>query len=98
MKIKIITLILCCFTAFFSTAKTHTKIKQIKGNKHNIYYYSTTYNDRKIFTSCFYGYPNNPFTNKGNNWLSLGDRNYYELRSRDIKICEEMLDSTHRYK
>lgn len=95
MKIKIITLILCCFTAFFSTAKTHT---QIKGKMYNIYYYSTTYNDGKIFTSCFYGYPNNPFTNKGSNWLSLGDRNYYGLRSRDIKICEEMLDSTHRYK
>ncbi|MFA0015874.1 hypothetical protein AB4391_21365, partial [Vibrio lentus] len=87
MKIKIITLILCCFTAFFSTAKTHTQIKQIKGNKYNIYYYSTTYNDGKIFTSCFYGYPNNPFTNKGSNWLSLGDRSYYGLRSRDRLCC-----------
>ncbi len=98
MKIKIITLILYCFTAFFSSAKTHTPIKKTKGNKHNIYYYSTTYNDGKIFTSCFYGYPNNPFTNKSSNWLSFNKRNYYGLKSGDIRRCEEMLDSTHRYK
>ncbi|EJQ9993206.1 hypothetical protein NZX40_003219 [Vibrio vulnificus] len=97
MKIKIITLILCCFTAFFSSAGTNTQIKKAKGNKYNIYYFSTTYNDGKIFTSCFYGYPNNPNTNKSSSWLSLGDRNYYGLNSGDIKICEEMLDSTHRY-
>ncbi len=89
---------MCCFTAFFTTAQTHTQIKKTKRNKYNIYYYSTTYSNGKIFTSCFYGHPNNPHTNKGSNWLSLGDRNYYGLRSRDIKICEEMLDSTHRYK
>lgn len=97
MKTKIITLILCCFTAFFATAQTHTQIKKIKGNKYSIYYFSTTYSDGKIFASCFYGYPNNPFTNKGSNWLSLGDRNYYGLKSGDIRRCEEMLDSTHRY-
>lgn len=98
MKIKIITLILCCFTAFIANAQTHTQIKKIKGNKYsNIYYYSTTYNDGKIFASCFYGYPNNPFTNKSSSWLSFNKRNYFGLKSGDIKICEEMLDSTHRY-
>lgn len=98
MKIKIICLVLCCFTAF-ATAKTHTQIKQIKGNKYsNIYYFSIIYSDGKIFTSCFYGYPNNPFTNKGSNWLSFNTRNYYGLTSGDIRRCEAMLDSTHRYK
>ncbi|CAH6863678.1 conserved exported hypothetical protein [Vibrio chagasii] len=97
MKIKIITLILCCFTAFFTTAQTHTQIKKIKGNKYNIYYFSTAYNDGKIFTSCFYGYPNNPFTNKSSSWLSLGKRSYYSLKSGDIRRCEMMLDATHRY-
>jgi hypothetical protein len=98
MKIKLTFLVLCCFNAFFANAKAHTQIKQVKGNKYNIYYYSTTYNDGKIFTSCFYGYPNNPYTNKGSNWLSLGKRYSYSLKSGDIKRCEEMLDSTHRYK
>lgn len=98
MKTKIITLILCCFTAFFSTAQTHTQIKKTKGNKYNIYYYSTTYSDGKIFTHCFYGYPNNPHTNKTSSWLSFNKRNYYGLKSGDIRRCEEMLDATHRYK
>ncbi len=98
MKTKIITLILCCFTAFFATAQKHTQIKKIKGNKYsNIYYFSTTYSDGKIFTSCFYGYPNNPFTNKSSSWLSFNKRNYYGLKSGDIRRCEEMLDATHRY-
>lgn len=99
MKIKLICLVLCCFTAFFTTAKTHTQIKTIKGNKYsNIYYFSTTYNDGKIFTSCFYGYPNNPFTNKSSSWLSFNTRYFYGLKNGDIKRCEEMLDATHIYK
>ncbi|HHY0380122.1 TPA: hypothetical protein ACVU3Y_001472 [Vibrio parahaemolyticus] len=98
MKTKIITLILCCFTAFFTTAQTHAQIKKTKGNKYNIYYYSTTYSDRMIFTYCFYGRTNNPFENGGSNWLGLGDRKHYSFTTGDIKICEEMLDSTHRYK
>ncbi|TOM31670.1 hypothetical protein CGH80_18935 [Vibrio parahaemolyticus] len=98
MKIKLTFLVLCCFIAFFANAKAHTQIKQIKGNKYYIYYFSTTYNDGKIFTSCFYGYPNNPYTNKGSNCLSLGKRYSYSLKNGDIKRCEEMLDSTHRNK
>lgn len=97
MKIKLICLVLCCFTAYFSTAQTHTQIKKIKGNKYNIYYYSTTYSDSKVFTSCFYGYPNNPHTNKSSSWLSFNTRYFYGLTSGDIRRCEEMLDSTHRY-
>ncbi len=98
MKIKLICLVFCCFTAFFSSAKTHTQIKKIEGNKYSdIYYFSTTYNDGTIFTSCFYGYPNNPFTNKSSNWLSFNKRNYYGLKSGDVRRCEEMLDSTHKY-
>lgn len=97
MNIKLTFLVLCCFTAFFANAKTHTQIKKIKGDKYSIYYYSTTYNDGEIFTSCFYGYPNNPYTNKSSSWLSFNKRNYYGLKSGDIRRCEEMLDATHRY-
>lgn len=98
MNIKLICLVLCCFTAFFSSAGTNTQIKKIKGNKYNIYYFSTIYNDERIFTSCFYGYPNSPFSNKSSSWLSLGKRYSYSLKSGDIRRCEMMLDATHRYK
>ena len=85
----LLALTFCSFTSFSET----TDIKFTDG----VYYYSTTYLEGEIFTHCFYGYPNNPYTNKTSSWHTLGKRNYYGLRPGDIQRCKAWIAATHRY-
>lgn len=89
MKIKKLLLLFIISYSSFTLSET---IKYTNG----VYYYSKTYSNNEIYTHCFYGYPNNPHTNGGSNWYTLGKRSYYGLSSGDILRCKEWIKTTAR--
>lgn len=74
-----------------STAQTQAQIFK----QDNVFYTANTVinNDKtNINYKCFTGYPNNPYTNKTENWLALGYKNgTIKLSSSMLKMCKDYI-------
>lgn len=68
-------LIIAMITATFANAGTRTDPTIVKTSD-NIYYkyevVTLSNNTKTVNYACFTGFPNNPHTNKTQNWLALG--------------------------